>query len=163
MDPIDFADPADSADRTIRVLASAALVVLIAYGVLLHALQAAAQDAAFDGSGAPVLLAELIGRIGLVLGVAIGGAALVISLQRRQRGWAVALLCLLAVAALGGTLAPLVLPLLVMVPGLAQLLTTGVIFDFDLFYIAAPALVPLGALFYVRPRRTTPRPDPDVG
>jgi hypothetical protein len=148
------------ADRTIRVLAVAALVALIVTEVLVRAAVSATQLASFEPAALPNLLAALAGQTGLILAVATGVVSIVVSLQRGQRGWTIALLGLLVVAAYAGTLVPFAFPYLFQFPWVLQfVLSPDGSIDLSLFSIVPLALLPLGALFYARPRLTAPPPD----
>jgi len=153
--------------RVLRILAIIALVSLgvsIVLGRLLDAFQQPAMGSGFPSAtdlilpAIPSMLVNLIGQTGFTLCLAVGVVAVVASIQRQQWSWAIGLLAVLIVSAIGselvyeitGQLSPLfsdeLAYLLVYSPYVRMLLI---------------ALVPLAVLVYTirsRPRAAQPTP-----
>jgi len=100
-------------DRVLRVLAIIALLSLVLFIALARVLDTVQQPAMGSGfpsvtdlllPALPSILVNIIGETSSALCLAVGVVAVVASIQRRQRGWAIGLVALLFVATNGPTL-----------------------------------------------------------
>jgi hypothetical protein len=135
--------PVDRVLRIVSIIALAALVVFYALAQL--PLQTGGDGSDLPNNtdlflaGLPGLLVNLVGQTTFALCLGVGVAALVVCIQRRQRGWVIGLLIVLLVAANGSYL----------VLDIAPLLGDGQFFAYTpLISLLPSALAPLAVLMY---------------
>lgn len=153
-------------DRTIRVLAIAALVSLGAYAVLMRAVQSALEATGPNTDATLEHMVSFLAQTSSFLAIATGGAMLVVCLQRHQLRWVASLIAALVLAAYLQLVSPSTVPFLFQMPGVGQLYLSLISLDavtyVTLMDVLPLAFVPLVALLYARPRRGEPTSEADL-